>query len=265
MAHLTIGVITNDATNVFQRQVITGIRTIAEEKGYDVAVDTVTAGTQSLPPLSVEMEALSGVLVIANILPDAVLREVYQSGKPLSLVSHRVQQTPIPAVIPDNIGGIVALADYLVGRGKRRIAFIQGDMNQNDGQERTNAFKRQLMRHDIEIDERLFLRGDFEPLTAAESMQAFLADGIPFDAVAGADFLMAIAAKNVLKVHRIHDVCVVGFGDGPEAADARLTTVGVDVEQIGKRAARQLIGQIEGLQIRGVTLLNTMIVERDSC
>jgi DNA-binding LacI/PurR family transcriptional regulator len=57
----------------------------------------------------------------------------------------------------------------------------------------------------------------------------------------------------------------VGFGDGPEAADARLTTVGVDVEQIGKRAARQLIGQIEGLQIRGVTLLNTMIVERDSC
>jgi len=39
----------------------------------------------------------------------------------------------------------------------------------------------------------------------------------------------------------------------------------VDVEQIGSRAARQLIGQIEGLRINGVTLLSTTIVERQSC
>ncbi len=260
-----IGVITNDETNVFQRQVIAGIRAIAAQKGYDVAVDSITSETQNTRPISLDMDGLKGVLVIANILPDATLRDLYQSGKPVSLVSHRVQRTPIPAVIPDNIGGITALADYLVQRGKRRVVFIQGDMNQNDGQERTQAFKRQLMRHDIDIDERLFLRGDFETHTAADSMRAFLAQGIPFDAVTGADFLMAIAAMRVLQAQGHDKMCVVGFGDGPEAAEAGLTTVGIDVEQIGKRAARQLIGQIEGLRIRGVTLLSTSIVERDSC
>jgi LacI family transcriptional regulator len=263
-----IGVITNDATNVFQRQVITGIKRVAQEKGYQVVVDSIApeqAG-YATRPISLDLWSLSGVLVIANILSDTLLSDLYQSKKPLSLVSHRVANMPIPAVIPDNAGGINALVDYLVGvRGKKRIAFIQGDMTQNDGVERTNAFKKQLMRHNIHIDERLFLQGDFVPETAHQSMQEFLTQAIPFDAVAGADFLMAIEALRILREHGRDDVCVVGFGDGPEAAQTGLTTVGVDVEQIGVRAARQLIGQIEGLPIRGVTLLSTNIVERESC
>ncbi|HRF96203.1 MAG TPA: substrate-binding domain-containing protein, partial [Aggregatilineales bacterium] len=117
--------------------------------------------------------------------------------------------------------------------------------------------RRQLMRHNIQLDERLFLRGDFIPNVAEASMREFLTRNIPFDAVAGADFLMAIAAMRVLQEANLPDIAVVGFGDGVEATQAGLTTVGVDVEQIGSRAARQLIGQIEGLKISGVTLLST--------
>lgn len=261
-----IGIITNDATNVFQRQVITGIQRVTQQKGYQVTIDSIAPEGSETRPISLDMNALSGVLVIANVLSDAMLRDLYQSKKPLSLVSHRVPNTPIPSVIPDNAGGINALVDYLVKqRGKRRIAFIQGDMTQNDGIERTTAFKKQLMRHNIDIDEALFLRGDFVPSIAQESMQAFLNQDIPFDAVAGADFLMAIEALHILRQNAQDHICVVGFGDGPEANQAGLTTVGVDVEEIGMRAARQLIGQIEGLPIRGVTLLSTNIVERESC
>jgi LacI family transcriptional regulator len=255
-----IGIITNDANNVFQRQVIAGIGIVAEQKGYRVTVDSI-APDGNPRPISLDIDELAGMLVIANILPDATLRTFYRSKKPLSLVSHRVIGTPIPAVIPDNSGGIAALVDYLVQNGKRRIVFIQGDMTQNDGAERSLAFRRQLMRHNIAIDERLFLRGDFVPDRARQSMEEFLRLGIPFDAVAAADFLMAIEAIKLVEP----EISVVGFGDGPEAAQAGLTTVGVDVEQIGVRAARQLIGQIEGLPIRGVTLLSTHIVERESC
>lgn len=261
-----IGIITNDETNIFQRQVIAGIRAIAEPKGYKVVVDSIAQDPANRKPISLDMKALAGVLVIANVLPNEALRDLYHSGKPLSLVSHRVRYTPIPAVIPDNTGGITELVNYLVtNRGKKRIVFIQGDMNQNDGVERTTAFRRQLMRHNIPIDERLFLRGDFTPAIAQASMREFLAQNIPFDAVAGADFLMAIAAMRVLDEADKKHIAVVGFGDGVEATHAGLTTVGVDVEQIGSRAARQLIGQIEGLRISGVTLLSTTIVERQSC
>jgi DNA-binding LacI/PurR family transcriptional regulator len=36
------------------------------------------------------------------------------------------------------------------------------------------------------------------------------------------------------------------------------------VTELGRRAARQLIGQIEGLRIRGLTLLSTELIERES-
>ncbi|MCU0480410.1 MAG: substrate-binding domain-containing protein [Anaerolineae bacterium] len=258
----TIGVITNDATNIFQRQVIAGIHAIAHQRGYAVQIENRidTHGER------LALNRVAGILVIANVLGDDELRQLYASGKPLSLVSHRVRYTPIPAVIPDNTGGISALVDYLVARGKRRIAFIQGDLNQNDGVERTNAFRRQLMRHNIPIDERLFLRGDFERGVARQSMRDFLRADIAFDAVAGADYLLAITAQEVLReANRDAGMCVVGFGDGMEAAEAQLTTVGVDVEQLGIRATRQLIGQCEGLKMGGITILSTSIVERESC
>lgn len=254
-----IGVITNNEHEVFQREVIAGVRRYADAKQYQLRIQNNLN----------DVDSFVGVLVIANVLPDDALQTLYHSHKPVSLVSHQVSDTPIPCVMPDNIGGISQLVDYLVVKcNRRRIIFIQGDMNQNDGKERTYAFRRQLMRHNFKLDSVPLLRGDFIPSVAASSMREFLTKGQQFDAVAAADYLMAIAAMDVLREADLHipqEICIVGFGDGAEAAAANLTTVGVDVEEIGYRAARQLIGQIEGLQIRGATLLSTNIVERDSC
>jgi len=254
-----IAVITNDENQVFQREVILGIRKFVEKKGYQLRIQHDAK----------HLEDVIGVLVIANVLDDHTLRRLYHSGKPLSLVSHQVDDTPIPAVIPDNVGGINQLVDYLViSQGRRKILFIQGDMNQNDGHERTYAFRRQLMRHNMDISAVPFLRGDFIPDVAAESLRTFLVEDGDFDSVAAADYLMAVAALQVLRDAGRNvpdDVCVIGFGDGPEAAKHQLTTVGVDVEKLGYRAARQLIGQIDGIKIRGATVLSTNIVERESC
>lgn len=251
-----IAVITNNETDVFQREVIAGVARFATPKGHTLRIQHSAD----------RLDDVAGVLVIANVLSDEMLATLYHSGKPISLVSHQVPDLPIPAVMPDNIGGMNQLVDYLIlACGKRKLLFIQGDMNQNDGKERSMAFKRQLMRHDIDADSVPFLRGDFIPAIAGDSLREVIAAGIPFDAVAAADYLMAVTAWQILAETGQHGVCVVGFGDGPEAAEHGITTVGVDVEQIGYRAARQLIGQLDGLHIRGVTLLSTGIVERESC
>lgn len=265
----TIGVITNDAASVFQREVIEGIRTLVNEYHFDLEVDSLAVDPSNRQPIRLPLSEMAGFLVIANVLADEELHDLYQTGKPLSLVSHQLKDVPVPAVIPDNAGGVAQLVDYLIDtHNRKRIAFIEGDLNQNDGRERTAAFRRQLIRHDMLPDERLFLRGDFIPAVAAESVRGLLDSGIEFDAIAGADYLLAIAALDVLQeagVRVPNSVSVVGFGDGPEADEAGLTTVGIDVVQIGIRAGRQLMGQIQGLEMCGVTLLSTSIVERDTC
>lgn len=266
---MKIGIITNDDQPVFQKQVIAGIQQYTATQNCRVQVATTGRAQADLDSVALDFDSLAGVLVIANALSDESLHELVALRRPISLVSHQLPDAALPAVMPDNAGGIAQLVAYLVEDcGSRRIAFIQGDLQQNDGQERRRAFLQALLRHGLNPDERLLLRGDFIREVAQQSTEELLASRQPFDALAAADYVMAVAALEVLRSHGLRvpaEVCVVGFGDGPEAAANALTTVGVDVEQIGMRAARQLLGQVRGHSIQGVTLLATRLVERATC
>jgi LacI family transcriptional regulator len=264
----TLGVITNNQNDVFQRNVISGIRDVASQHGYNVIIDSIAEDSANPEPVSLDPASLDGVLIIANVLSDDRLRQLHHSGTPLTLISHQVPDTPIPAVITDNMQGMEVLMRHLVQEcERRRIVFIRGDMNQTDGVERDAAFRRELMRYNLSIPNEFFLEGDFIPAQAGERMRSLLEQRRDFDAVLAADYLMAIAAMNVLREADLRvpqDVVVVGFGDGIEAAQTGLTTVAADVVEQGRRGTRQLIGQINGLRIRGVTVLNTSLVRRDT-
>jgi LacI family transcriptional regulator len=263
-----IGIVTNDASEVFQSNVIAGIQSYAAERDYDLVIEE-TEKLQKPRTVLDRLDSLAGILAIANAVEDHTLRDIYELGMPISLVSHQIPGTSIPSVIPDNFTGMTQLVDYLIGKGRRiRIAFIEGDQKQNDGFERSVAFHQALLRHDYETPPELLFPGEFNPTISAKSTRRAIQRGIKFDAIAAADYRLAIAAMQVLREVGIRvpeDVHVIGFGDGQEADAAGLTTVGVDVERLGMRAVRQLIGQIEGLRIRGVTLVRTSIVERASC
>jgi LacI family transcriptional regulator len=264
-----IGIITNIQTPVFQRDIIAGATDYLHQHGYNVLVDATEERSNNGRITTLPLETVDGLLVIANVLRDADLQTLYDTGKPITLVSHEVKQIPIPAIIQNNIDGISQLVDYLIEDcGRREIVFIMGDMNQHDGRERERVFQQSMMRHDLIVAATHMLRGDFEVDVAAESLTNFIEQGHSFDAVVAADFLMGVAALNLLSQATIHvpdDVCVVGFGDGPEAEAASLTTVGADVIEMGRRAARQLLAQVDGKRFSGITWLNTELIERSSC
>lgn len=268
MSKCTIGIITNNPYEVFQRDVIAGAREIAYRDGYEVQVAQVSEPPTYAGDIPLDWEQLAGALIIANVLPDAVLYDLHERRVLLSLVSHQAPGGYIPGVMPNNRQGIAMLMEHLVVACRRtKPVFIQGYMTQNDGIQRSMAFEQEVMRYNLPVPDDFYLQGDFTPAVATKSMQRFLANSHDFDAVVAADYLMAEAAMNVLKSagQRIpEDVAVVGFGDGPEAARAGLTTVAADVVELGRRGVRQLIGQIEGLRIRGLTLLSTKLVERET-
>lgn len=259
-----LGIITNNRTGVFQRNVLHGVKQVADERGYEVLIDARTEASNT--PLDVNNVA--GVLVIANPVPNEYLKTLYENEIPLSLVSHQVEGLPIPALISNNVQGMATLTRHLIECGRRNFVFIRGYPDQNDGLQRENAFRRELMRYNLDVPEHRFLQGDFDPEIAAEALQGLIAYDTDFDAVLAADFLMAKSAIQVLREAGIdvpHEVSVVGFGDGPEAAAAGITTVAADVVELGRRSARQLIGQVEGLRIRGTTVLSVELILRDTC
>lgn len=263
-----LGIITNNQHNVFQRNVIMGVRAAAKERGYDVIIDSYAEHDEDSQAITLDYTAVDGVLVIASAAPPDLLRRMYAANVPLSLISHQVPDLPIPAVITDNRQGIAQLVKHVVEQCNREnLVFIRGLPGQRDSDEREAAFADELMRYNLVVPPEHVLRGDFSADIASRSLDHLLETGAGFDAVVASDYLMGIAAVDTLRAAGVAvpgDVAVVAFGDGPEAEQAGLTTVTADVVEQGRRAARQLISQIEGLQIRGVTILSVHLVVRNT-
>lgn len=265
---MAIGVITNDSSSVFQSEVISGIQDIARREAIDIIIDSRLHGQNPSAITELALGQLDGLIILTTAVPDDFARDMYKQ-LPVSLVSHSIANTPIPAVMPNNAQGIQKLVSHLVkGCQRQRFVFINGDLSQNDGIERQEAFIRERIRHDIVEEPVFFLRGDFDISVAATSLEDFLATRPSFDALIAADYLMAIEAIRILETHGYHvpeDVSVVGFGDGPQAREHHLTTIAADIVELGRRSARQLIGQLHGLHIRGTTLLSVDLQLRGSC
>lgn len=268
MARPILGIITNNQHEVFQHNIITGVRRVAADRGYDLIIDSYAEDDPTATTITLDYRAVDGVLVIASAAPPDLLHDMYAAGIPLSLVSHQVADLPIPAVITDNEQGIATLVKHLiVDCDRQKMVFIRGLPGQRDSDERETAFYQELMRHNVQLPPDYVLRGDFTAAIAAQSLTDFLATGADFDAVIASDYLMGIAAVDVLRDAGFavpDEIAVVAFGDGPEAETAGLTTVAADIVEQGQRAARQVIGQIEGLRMRGVTILSVRLMIRDT-
>jgi len=263
-----LGILTNDPDKVFQSNVIAGAVEAAAAHGFTADIFCAPEGTDDATALPFAPVDLNGLLVIANIASDHVLRTLAATALPISLVSHSVADAGIPSVVPDNEKGIGQLMDHIIRDcGRRRLVFIQGHMGQNDGMTRDRAFREALIRHDLPDEAAITIPGGFQPEVAAASLARLVAERHDFDAVVAADYLMAVAAVDVLREAGIRvpeDVCVAGFGDGQEAEAAGVTTVAANVRELGGRACRQLIGQIRGLSIRGITVLATALIQRET-
>lgn len=263
-----LGILTNDPGKVFQKNVIAGALTEAERQGYGARVAVAATGVTDIAGLPLDASALAGLLVIANVVSDDVLLALSRTGLPMSLVSHSIPESNLPAIISDNIAGMDQLMDHVIADcGRRRLLFIQGHMGQKDGIARDQAFRHAMVRHNLRPDDAIIVPGEFDPNLAAAALSDALRSRPVFDAVVAADFLMAVAALDTLTKAGFavpDEVAVAGFGDGPEAAAAGVTTVAADVVDLGRRACRQLIGQINGLSIRGVTVLSTELIQRQT-
>lgn len=263
-----IGIITNWAEGVFQRDVIAGVREVMVSHDYGVVVDSIAVPHEPRQAVSLDVNHLDGVVVIADVLRNGELQAILGAGCPVSLVSHQVPDLDVPSVISDNADGIRLLIEHLVETCQRqKFVFIQGVQNQKDAIERERQFRLEIMRRAITLDTVRFIRGDFEDDVVRDSMRALLAKTRDFDAVVSSDYLMAVAVIEELQAVGLRvpqDVCVVGFGDAPIAAEHGLTTVAADIREVGRRSARQLLGQMKGLRIRGETILGTDLIIRDT-
>ena len=198
---------------------------------------------------------VDGIVMASTTLSPALAKSCSDSGVPVILFN-RVPDTSALArfstssVTSDNYRGGRMVAELLLERGHRKIAFLAGLENSSTNLERERGFNDVLQESKLCVHSRAVGHYSFEGAQEA-TRQLFAGPDLP-DAVFVANDHMAIAAMDVLRIElnlRVpQDVSVVGFDDVPQAAwgSYRLTTVVQSVEDMVGATVDLLHEQMQG-------------------
>ncbi|WP_127571591.1 LacI family DNA-binding transcriptional regulator [Georgenia faecalis] len=170
----------------------------------------------------------------------------------------------------DSVEAGALVAEHLVARGRRRIAVVAGDESYGAARDRVEGATRALARAGLEPAGGRALFGSWDEAwgrTAVETILGLLPD---VDAVICGSDQIARGALDTLREHgrRVpEDVAVTGH-DNWEVIVAhsrpRLTSVDMNLEELGRRAAARLFAAIEGHPSRGIESVSPRLVARDS-
>ena len=167
----------------------------------------------------------------------------------------------------DNIEAASVATRYLIDHGRRRIATIAGPQDMAAGLDRLQGWRRTLEGFGLAAD--LYEVGDFTPSGGAAAMARLLQRGVPFDAVFIASDQMASGGLGVLREHGLSvpgDVAVVGFDNDyfSTTSTPPLTTMAQPSVAFGSRMAEILVRLISGGTAERLTIMPTVLVERES-
>jgi len=145
------------------------------------------------------------------------------------------------------------VASHLIDAGHTQIAVITGLIHTTPAQTRLKGIKQTVKERGLTLDPNLVKHGDWERESGYLCMQDILKaekEDLP-TAVLAMNDLMAIGAMDAIREANLRvpeDISVVGF-DTREASDLvfpRLTTVEIDLKEVGLIAAQMVIEKLKG-------------------
>jgi LacI family transcriptional regulator len=268
----TIGLILPEISGAFFPPMLKGIEAGVREAGFDLLIHTTQSIEGITPRHRLGEHNTDGLLVFIGSVDDGELIRLRQLNFPVVLL----HQTPpaglkIPMVTVENKSGAQKLVEHLIELHHcRRIAFLQGPDGHADSVWRERGYREALRNHRIPFDPTLVGKGEFNHDSARAAVQAWLLDGIEFDAIFAGDDEAASGAMQALLEYgkRIpDDLAVVGFDDisFSKYLNPPLTTVRAPTERVGSESVRQLVSLIRKGHAEAEVLLPTEMVIRRSC
>ncbi len=278
-ARRTIGVLSPVVGGFYFGALIAGVARAARAAGHRVvAVQTYPAGLdrerypdESILDAPVALGAVDGLVVVGKALRSDRLASVQQWGLPVVLVSEEPQSADDAVVLPDNLGGVKAAVEHLLGHGHTAIGFV-GCLTQRDMRERFAAYRSTLAEHGIEApDAWIFEASDNHEQGGADAAARMLTLGTPTTAVVAATDRNAIGFQRALRAAGLvlpRDQAVIGFdhADSGARVTPRLSTVDAHYDRVGETAVSLLLSRMRGEEVPGGEYrAPSTLVLRESC
>ncbi len=247
----TIGLIIPNVRNLVFPAAVRGIEDTANQHGYTVVLCNAD---DDVKKEIFYIEALKRRLVDGFIFCTARPSHTHiaglrEAGFPVvSLLRHSGSE--VDAVILDNANGAYEATKYLISRGLKKIAVLNGWLDLVLYQDRLAGFRRAMAEAGLPVDETLVVNGVGGWEDGYRTMDEMLAQGIVPEAVFATSDPKAFGVLRAIKDRGLkipEDISVIGFDDIDFAAmtDPPLTTVAQPFYDMGIVACKRLLKLIE--------------------
>lgn len=261
----TVGLVTTDSSGRFSIPIMMG------------AEDALSAGEMALLLCDTRDDPLREQHYIRTLLArrvDGIIvtgrrteaRRPIEANVPVVYAFNPSMDESDGSVVVDDAGGASSAIDHLLGFGRQRIAHVTGPQRHRTAMDR--AVGARAAAGDALVCEPLF--GDWSERWGRHAVDVLLRRFPDLDAIScGSDQIARGACDGLRELGRSvpDDVAVVGFDNWEVmalAARPPLTTVDLELEELGRRAARMLLDAVNGNPHYGVEVLPTSLQIRES-
>ncbi|MEO6084749.1 MAG: LacI family DNA-binding transcriptional regulator [Umezawaea sp.] len=174
------------------------------------------------------------------------------------------------SVLADDEGGARLAVEHLVSLRRRHIGHITGPQTYRAARDRVTGMRRVLAEHGLAMAGGAPLHGQWSQRWGRHAARVLLATAPEVDAVFCGNDQIAVGVADVLSElgRRVpEDVAIVGYDNWDEfAADCRppLTTVDLDLEELGTTAAGLMFDALDGRRQSGLVRHPCRLVVRES-
>ncbi len=283
-----LGVVLPDLHGEFFSELLRGVDRMAQQYERHLLVSSSHHDSRGIAAALRAMHGrVDGLIVMAPDVPADALAEALPPGLPVVLLNCAAGFDAVGSALDlvevlavDNCGGAAAMVRHLAAVGHERIAFIAGAAHNEDARERRRGYCAAMQHAGLAIPASYQPRGDFTEEGGWRATQALLAESSRPSAIFAANDMMALGALRALRETGLRvpdDVAVVGFDNIPTAqyVSPSLTTIAVDVDALGARAAELLLrtmgehdraaDAVGSVRLGHREVLPTTLVVRASC
>lgn len=271
----TIGLILPDISDEFFTDIIRGVDEITYKNGYY----TMVASSHKHRTLTDSIVAFSntglvgGIILLLSSLTEEIKNVLLQTKIPVVLIGGGKQEHGFDSVAIDNYQGAYNATEYLIKKKKfSKIAHITGPQDNDDAYIRKKGFVDACKKNGIAIDKSFIIEGDFSRDSGYQGFIKLFNYSHKPEAIFAANDMMALGcydAANFLGIKIPNQIALVGFDDifVSQYLNPGLTTVRVQIEEVGKAAADILVTKLKGLNGKSHPLLKipTDLIVRGSC
>ncbi|MBA7586066.1 Ribose operon repressor [subsurface metagenome] len=249
----TLGVVIADNRNPFYAEVLNGIEEAAREKNYHI----ILANTQR--DYQKEEEAINLLLAkrVDGLLITPVqdrnddIKKLIEANIPFVIVGRDFKNIEVDAVYNDEVKGGFFATEYLIKKGHKRIAFINGFLHKSPAQGRLEGYKKALKEHGIPLDDMMVSVGDIDVEDGYERTKQMLEKNLDFTAIFAYNDMMAFGAMQAIKEKDLRipeDIGLVGYDDIPFSSlmNPSLTTIRLKKQDLGIESVELLLSRING-------------------